>query len=102
MPQRTVTVASRHGLHARPAALFVKAAADQAVAVRIGLPGGRAADARSILAVLALNVGPGAQVVLEADGDGADQALDTLAALLAQDSDGEQKNDEHTQENAGV
>jgi phosphocarrier protein HPr len=89
MPQRTVTVASSHGLHARPAALFVKAAAEQAVAVRIALPGGRAADARSILAVLALNVGPGAQVVLEADGDGADQALDNLAELLATNSDEE-------------
>jgi phosphocarrier protein HPr len=89
MPQRTVTVASSHGLHARPAALFVKAAAEQAVAVRIALPGGRAADARSILAVLALNVGPGAQVVLEADGDGADQALDNLAGLLATNSDEE-------------
>jgi phosphocarrier protein len=92
MPQRTVTVASSHGLHARPAALFVKAAADQPVAVRIAVPGGRAADARSILAVLALNVGPGAQVVLEADGDGADQALENLAALLATDSDEEQEN----------
>jgi phosphocarrier protein len=98
MPQRTVTVASSHGLHARPAALFVKAAAGQAVPVRIGVPGGgRVADARSILAVLALNVGPGAQVVLEADGDGAEQALDNLAALLATDSD-----DDQEQENAGV
>jgi phosphocarrier protein HPr len=93
MPQRTVTVASRHGLHARPAALFVKAAAAQPVPVRIAVPGGRAADARSILAVLALGADHGAQVVLEAEGEGAEQALDALAALLAEDADDEERSD---------
>lgn len=97
MPQRTVTVASSHGLHARPAALFVKAAAALQVPVRIGLPGGRAVDARSILAVLSLGVGSGAQVVLEADGEGADPALDALSSLLEQDDD-----DEDEQEHSGV
>lgn len=91
MPQRTVTVASSHGLHARPAALFVKAAAAQAVPVRIGVPGGKAVDARSILAVLSLGVGSGAEVVLEAEGDRADEALDALTRLLEQDADEEQE-----------
>jgi len=91
MPQRTVTVASSHGLHARPAVLFVKAAAAQAVAVRIGVPGGKAVDARSILAVLSLGVGSGAEVVLEAEGDGSQEALDALTRLLEQDADEEQE-----------
>ena len=96
MSERTVTVASSSGLHARPAAMFVKAAAAQPVPVRLRVGDGPAADARSILAVLALRVGHGATVTLIApeagpDGDRAavEQALDTLAELLARDLDAE-------------
>jgi phosphocarrier protein HPr len=90
MPERTVTIGSRSGLHARPAALFVKAAAEQPVPVRIRVGDGRAAEARSMLAVLALGAGHGTEVTLEADGEQANQALDALAALLARDLDSEE------------
>lgn len=93
MTERTVTVASSSGLHARPAALFVKAAAAQPVPVKLRVGDGPAADARSILAVLALRVGHGTMVTLVAPDEGADgaaeQALDTLAELLARDLDAE-------------
>ena len=46
-------------------------------------------DARSILSVLALDARGGDEVVLTAEGDGADQALDELAALVARDLDSE-------------
>jgi phosphocarrier protein len=87
MPERTVTVASRSGLHARPAAMFVKAATAQPVPVKVRVGDGRPADARSILAILALRVEHGTTVTLRADGDAADQALDTLADLLSRDLD---------------
>lgn len=92
--ERTVTVASRSGLHARPAALFVKAATAQPVRIKLRVGDGPAADARSILAVLALRVDHGATVTLSADDAGADgitanQALDALADLLARDLDAE-------------
>ena len=83
MAERRVQVADADGLHARPAALFVKAVGASGVAVRIAKPGGPDADARSILAVLALDVRQGDEVVLTADGDGADEALDRLAGLLS-------------------
>jgi phosphocarrier protein HPr len=89
MPERTVTVASSTGLHARPAALFVKAAAAQPVPVKLRVGDGKTVDARSILGVLSLKVGHGAAVTLSADGDAADQALDALAELLARDLDAE-------------
>ena len=89
MPQRTVVVGSKVGLHARPAAMFVKAAAAQAVPVTIAKAGGDPVDARSILSVLALDARGGDEVVLTADGDGADGALDELAALVARDLDAE-------------
>jgi phosphocarrier protein HPr len=87
MPERTVVVGSGSGLHARPAALFVKAAAAQPVPVRIRIGDGRAVDSRSILAVLALHVTHGTMVTLQAEGAEADEALDTLAELLARDLD---------------
>jgi phosphocarrier protein HPr len=89
MPTRTVVVGSATGLHARPAALFVAAAAAQPVAVTIRTGEKKPVPARSILAVLSLGAKCGAEVVLEADGDGADGALDELAALIARDLDAE-------------
>ena len=89
MPERRVVVGSKVGLHARPAAMFVQAAAKQPVKVTIAKVGGDPVDARSILSVLALDARGGDEVVLAAEGDGADQALDELAALVARDLDSE-------------
>ncbi len=87
MSQRSVIVGSRVGLHARPASLFVQAAARQPIAIKIGKPDGPAVDARSILMVLGLDVRGGQEVVLSAEGDGAEQALEELTTLLASDLD---------------
>jgi phosphocarrier protein HPr len=87
MPERSVRVGSSVGLHARPAALFTQAAAKAPVPVTIAKAGGAPVDARSILLVLTLGVGHGDEVVLRAEGDGADEALDQLAELLATDLD---------------
>lgn len=87
MSERTVSVGSSVGLHARPASLFVQAAAQQPVPVTIAKPGGEPVDARSILMVIGLDVRGGEEVVLRADGEGADAALDALADVLATDHD---------------
>jgi phosphocarrier protein len=78
-----VTVASPVGLHARPAALFVQAVQQSGLAVRLSRRDGRTADARSILAVVTLDVRRGEEVLLHAEGDGAEQALDRLVDLLS-------------------
>jgi phosphocarrier protein len=88
MPERRVVVGSKVGLHARPAALFVQAAAKQPVKVTIAKDGRDPVDARSILAVLALDVRGGEEVVLAtADAEGAEAALDELATVVAADHD---------------
>jgi phosphocarrier protein len=69
--------------------MFVQAAAKQPVKVTIAKSGGDPVDARSILSVLALDARGGDEVVLAADGDGADEALDELAALVSRDLDSE-------------
>ena len=90
MPTRTVVVGSASGLHARPAALFVAAAARQQVQVTIRTGAKKPVPARSMLSVLSLGAKKGTEVTLEAaDGDGAQDAVDTLAALLERDLDAE-------------
>jgi phosphocarrier protein HPr len=44
-------------------------------------------DARSILSVLGLDVRGGQEIVLTAEGDGAEQAIEELAAVAAKDHD---------------
>ena len=88
MPSRTVTIASKIGLHARPAGLFAAEAAKAPVPVTIAKSGGDAVDARSLLSVLTLDIRGGDEVELTAeDGEGADAALDSLVALLEIDHD---------------
>jgi phosphocarrier protein HPr len=91
VPERSVTIASKVGLHARPAAIFVKAASEQPATVMIVKSGSGAdpVNASSILGIMTLGAEFGDEVVLSADGEGADEALDALAALLATDLDAE-------------
>jgi phosphocarrier protein len=89
VPERTVKVGSSVGLHARPATIFTQAASKLPVKVTIAKPGGKAVDARSVLFVLGLDVRGGDEVVLAAEGDGADEALDALEAVLRRDLDKE-------------
>jgi phosphocarrier protein HPr len=89
MTQREVTVGSTVGLHARPAALFVQAAAQAPVPVFIAKQGGAPVDARSILSVIGLDARGGDTIVLSADGAGADAVLDDLAAIVAANHDAE-------------
>jgi phosphocarrier protein HPr len=89
MAERHVIVGSSIGLHARPASLFVQAAAKAPVPVFIARHGGEPVDARSILSVIGLDARGGDTVVLSADGAGADAVLDELAAVVAADHDAE-------------
>ncbi|HEX5400770.1 MAG TPA: HPr family phosphocarrier protein [Pseudonocardiaceae bacterium] len=87
MPERRVKVGSKIGLHARPAALLAKAAAAQPVPVTIRKADGQPVPAGSVLNLMTLGAMHGDEVVLAADGDGADAALDELATLVATDLD---------------
>lgn len=90
MSERTAIVASNSGLHARPASLFAEAAAETGVEVTIamaGTPAEDAMDASSILSLMTLGAEHGSEVVLRAEGDGADAALDALVKMLETDLD---------------
>lgn len=85
MADVTLEVRNPSGLHARPAALFVKTAAQFDADVRVTnltRDAAKAASARSLLAVLALGVSRGHQIRLEADGADAEAAIATLSELV--------------------
>jgi PTS hybrid protein len=74
---RTVTIVNRDGLHARPAAEFVKLAGTFDVKVTVN-----GKDAKSLLGIMALGLTKGASVeVASADPAGRD-AVDALADLI--------------------
>ncbi len=81
MPAITVTVSQPEGLHARPAAEFVKLANRFTTGIRVK-HGAREANGKSIMSVLTLGANCGAQVEITADGPDADDALRTLAGFL--------------------
>jgi phosphocarrier protein HPr len=69
-------------LHARPAGAFVKTALKFQSTVTVASNGKRA-NAKSILAVLALGAGGGTVLQLSAEGDDAAAALDALATCVS-------------------
>lgn len=81
MPERTAIVASRIGLHARPASLVSLAAAGTGVPVQLAAHG-RTVNAASILGILSLDVSHGDEVVVTADDQA---AVDALIELLERD-----------------
>lgn len=75
-------VALPHGIHARPAARIVHIARANDVRLTLSLSG-RTADARSMVALMALGAGHGDRVRAAGSGAGAREAIDALAAVLA-------------------
>ncbi|NNH75195.1 HPr family phosphocarrier protein [Nocardia uniformis] len=86
MINRTAVVASKTGLHARPAALFAKAAAASPIPVMISVDGKGPVAAGSLLQIMTLGVKQGDTVILSAE-DGAEVTLDELVELLETDLD---------------
>ena len=80
MRQLSLTVLDPAGLHARPAAQFVRTASrfDSRIAIRVG---DRTADVKSLIALLGLAIRPRSEITLSADGPDEDAAL---AALLGE------------------
>lgn len=77
-------VRNASGLHARPAAVFVKAAMGFASEVRVAnlTTGSREVTAKSIIGVLGLGVEPGHRIRLRIDGADEGPAAMALRALV--------------------
>jgi phosphotransferase system HPr (HPr) family protein len=81
MPETTLTVRHKVGLHARPASLFVQTAKKFQSDIRVK-HGEREANAKSILTVLTLGANQGAVLTVRAEGTDAEEALAALTALV--------------------
>ena len=88
MAERRVTVASKVGLHARPAAMLAKLAAEQPVPVTIRKDGGAPVAAESVLNLMTLGATHGDEVIIAAEGAAAESALAAVAELIGSDLDG--------------
>ncbi|ALG11700.1 HPr family phosphocarrier protein [Kibdelosporangium phytohabitans] len=82
-----VRVASKVGLHARPAALIARLAAEQPVTVTIRKEGGEPVPAASLLNLMTLGAMHGDEVILAAEGDAAQSSVDKVAELIESDED---------------
>jgi phosphotransferase system HPr (HPr) family protein len=82
--EATVQVHNASGLHARPAATFVRAAAAFSSEIRLinHDRGDRGGSAKSIIGVMGLGVSQGHRITIRAEGDDAEAAVAALVALV--------------------
>ncbi len=78
---RIVVVRHADGLHARPAEMVARQAMQYQARVEL-VRDQRRVDARSILNILTLGAECGVQLVIEAEGDDADAAVEAIARLI--------------------
>jgi phosphotransferase system HPr (HPr) family protein len=79
--ENTVVITNKVGLHARPAALLVQEASRFQAHIQLRY-GEKTANAKSILGVLKLGAARNATLVIQAEGEDANDAVQTLVALV--------------------
>lgn len=78
---REFTIINKLGIHARPAALFVKTANRFACEIYVE-KGGEKVNGKSIMGLLMLTAGPGTKLTVHAQGADAHAALGEIEALI--------------------
>lgn len=81
MKQARTTIANRLGLHARAATQLVSCASGFASSIWISL-GSRRVNGKSIMGVLTLAATTGSEVLIEADGEDAEEAVAAIVKLI--------------------
>ncbi len=81
--QRELEVRNQYGIHARPAALLVKAAGRFGAEIFLGI-GDNEVSAKSIMGLLTLEGRRGAQLTVRAVGEDAEEAVAEIVALFEQ------------------
>lgn len=81
MIKKEITINNKHGIHTRPATVFVENAGKFQCDIYISYNGERV-NAKSIMGLLILAVEPGATIELETDGPDEQQAMDRLIEII--------------------
>jgi len=79
---KELTILNKLGIHARPAAQFVKTASGFGCEIRVEKDG-EEVDGKSIMGLMMLAAGHGSVITVTAEGGDADAALDAIEALVA-------------------
>ncbi|PQJ27473.1 HPr family phosphocarrier protein [Rubritalea profundi] len=82
MPTQEFTITNKLGIHARPAAQFVKTANrfDAEITVE---KDGEEIDGKSIMGLMMLAAGHGSVLIITTDGPDAEAALEAVGSLIA-------------------
>lgn len=82
MPEREFTISNKLGLHARPAALFVKVSNTFKSEIWVEKDDEQV-NGKSIMGLMMLAAGPGAKIKVRVEGDDAEEALAGIESLIA-------------------
>ncbi|KRN77700.1 phosphocarrier protein HPr [Weissella minor] len=82
MESREFNIVAEAGIHARPATLLVQAASKFASDITLSYQG-KDVNLKSIMGVMSLGVGQGADVTISADGDDAADAISAISETMA-------------------
>src|SRR6478609_7640197 len=82
--KRVVVVPNKQGIHARPAEMFVRKAQQFQSKIELVRDDYRI-EAKSIMNLLTLGAAQGTQLILEAEGSDAQEAVDALAEVIEKD-----------------
>jgi phosphocarrier protein len=85
---KELIIANKSGIHARPAAMFVKVAARFGCDIFVEKDGEKI-NGKSIMGLMMLAAGPGSKVTLHVRGVDASAAIDELEALIKRKFDEE-------------
>jgi len=83
MPRAEAEIVNKLGLHARAAAKLTELAGAYTSEIWLSR-NGRRVNAKSIMGVMMLAAGPGSVVVIDAQGEDAEQALAALVKLIGE------------------
>ena len=86
--EKEITIINRLGLHARPAAMFVRIASRYRSEVWVEKEGEQI-NGKSIMGLMMLAAGPGSKLTVHAQGQDASQALTELETLIKRKFDEE-------------
>ena len=88
MPKREVLIGSSIGIHARPAAVIVKAASSSGARITIGRPGEKAFNAASLLSIMQGGFKFGERVeITVTDHSESERILNQIVDIVASDLD---------------
>jgi phosphocarrier protein HPr len=79
--KREITIKNKYGLHARPAAIFVKKAKNFSADITVEKDGSKV-SAKSIMGLLTIEGYQGSKLKIEAVGKDAVEAIDALQELV--------------------